>query len=498
MSSSMPLSALLASASRACDVASAHPYGFSQRVARTAVHLAEQLSVGELLVADLLLASLLWGAGTAAVAGNVGGVSGKDERPLFRHYAAERVFPQLDRAPRPGETDVRTGIFYRHHLPLAQFPTHSARWIGEAGFPRAGAIAGGMLRHPHSPLGAGDVRVAASILCVAWHMVALRWLSSNPQDTHAERATSLVGDTSWLDALSEDLFEEAVIPAARDLWTEDGFWAEMDAARTRSRIVLDDAQDDEHDEDVPSDAEVTTEQPAVSSVAARAQLLNTYRFSVGELQEVVPDFESSVERLLAPRLGAPHPGDAPLVSRVLGVMGRMVDARTAFDERHTDQVANLARELAILMRCSEADVQGVGLAANVYAVGKLALPTSLLLSPGALDDEQVLMIRETPRITQGILLPLARADAGDWVAAAAGYAERLDGSGYPEGARGAEIPLLARIVSVADTFQALIADRPYRRGHARARALHILQAQSGQLFDGVVTDTLEGLSRGQL
>jgi putative two-component system response regulator len=188
---------------------------------------------------------------------------------------------------------------------------------------------------------------------------------------------------------------------------------------------------------------------------------------------------------------------SPVLTRMMAMVGRMVDAKTTFDERHTYRVANLSREIAILMRCDEDQVEAVGLTAHVSGAGKLALPSSLLLSPGPLSADQRATLVEVPHITAGILAPIIDA-GGDWLKAAASVSERLDGSGYPLGARGSEVSQAARILAAVDTYEALIADRPYRQAHARARALHILQAQSGLLFDGVVTDTLEGLTRGEL
>jgi putative two-component system response regulator len=99
-------------------------------------------------------------------------------------------------------------------------------------------------------------------------------------------------------------------------------------------------------------------------------------------------------------------------------------------------------------------------------------------------------------ITRTTLAPL-RSIKGV-LADAASYAERLDGSGYPAGLRGDEIPMAGRLLAVVDSFEAMQRQRPYRPGYSRARALHILQAQSGKLLDGVITDLVEGIARGEL
>jgi HD-GYP domain-containing protein (c-di-GMP phosphodiesterase class II) len=113
-----------------------------------------------------------------------------------------------------------------------------------------------------------------------------------------------------------------------------------------------------------------------------------------------------------------------------------------------------------------------------------------------LDHLQRAILHTSPGLVRGLLEPLS--SLGGVVEAASCHAERLDGSGGPEGRASARIPMGGRVLAVVDTFEALISERPYRPAHARARALHILQAQSGRLFDGVVTDALEGLARGEL
>ena len=123
----------------------------------------------------------------------------------------------------------------------------------------------------------------------------------------------------------------------------------------------------------------------------------------------------------------------------------------------------------------------------------------LIDSMGQMDETlgaQRAQLADLPLVMRQTLLPMR--SLRPVLAEAGAYAERQDGSGAPEGLRGDDIPLLGRLLAVVDTYEALIADRPYRLAYSRARALHILQALSGRLFDGVITDLLEGITRGEL
>jgi HD-GYP domain-containing protein (c-di-GMP phosphodiesterase class II) len=500
--------AVLKTLGRACDLAAARPYGFSQRVARAALWMAEELGLPDEVCGDLLIAALCHSAGVAGVCGDLSRVLRKDERETLRLYPAEHVFALLDAAEPsvlgrkedelqgfgagafvdpdspntedglgdrfaldPEDEGERTGIFLRHYTILERFPALTGAWLARAGLGRAGEVAAGMF-DPWARAGrAAPYRLAAAVLGAAYHLVAMRWLAMSeqaPEQEMAQRAFALLGQGGWVEVLEGSRLSRGVVEAAASLWEEQSFWEEMEGARTSAWF-----------------------RPAPDAPAPGADLAPPQ-----ELGADVPDVQEAVERLLGPVYGERLSLDAPTLVGWFSLLGAMVDRKMLFDDGHSARVSNLSGELALLLGLDDAQVQEVRLAAWLYGVGRLGLPSALVESPSLLDHLQRAILHTSPGLVRGLLEPLS--SLGGLVEAASCHAERLDGSGVPEGRASARIPMGGRVLAVVDTFEALVSERPYRPAHARARALHILQAQSGRLFDGVVTDALEGLARGEL
>jgi HD-GYP domain-containing protein (c-di-GMP phosphodiesterase class II) len=117
----------------------------------------------------------------------------------------------------------------------------------------------------------------------------------------------------------------------------------------------------------------------------------------------------------------------------------------------------------------------------LHDIGKMALPDSILLKPGPLSEEEWRVMRLHPEYARQMLSPISYlAQAMDIPYR---HHERWDGSGYPGGMRGEEIPLSARLFAVVDVWDALTSDRPYRKAWDRERTLEYLRDQSGRLFD---------------
>lgn len=481
----LPLSETLRAVSRACDVASARPYGYAQRVARAALRLAQDSALPETLHGDLLMAAMWHSAGVAGVGGDVARLAFADERPLLRLYPADAVLNQLSiGAPLDADDETRTGVYVRHHLPLACFPRLSARWLHDAGLPDAAVLVAHMLELDGRARLARGPALASGMLSVAYHMVSVRWLAASTagvDEAQLQGAHALLDDTQWLKTLAGVLFEPELVELAQALWADEGFWLEMDATRTNALGR-------------------PTPTPSRSATPLNgeevAELLGSSTFSANELREDVPDIDVAIEALLAPRFGAQLPLDAPVLTDWFRMVGAMIDAKTTFAPGHAGRVVNMTRELASLLEVDDVEVQRLTLGAWLYGVGKLALSSVTLEQSGGLSHAQRAQLSDLPLVMRQTLLPMKA--LRPVLAEAGAYAERQDGSGVPEGLRGDDIPLLGRLLAVVDTYEALIADRPYRLAYSRARALHILQALSGRLFDGVITDLLEGITRGEL
>jgi hypothetical protein len=128
------------------------------------------------------------------------------------------------------------------------------------------------------------------------------------------------------------------------------------------------------------------------------------------------------------------------------------------------------------------------MAAYLHDIGKIGISEDILLKPGALEPDEMSQMRHHPLIGANILRPVAF----PWAIApvARHHHERWDGTGYPAGLRGDEIPMLARVLTVADAFEAMTADRPYRPPRTEAEALKELQRCAGSQFDPRCVDAL--------
>ncbi len=177
----------------------------------------------------------------------------------------------------------------------------------------------------------------------------------------------------------------------------------------------------------------------------------------------------------------------------LQVLADFVDAQSPYMAGHSRAVARLARHIGERIGLAPQQLDSLHLAALVHGVGRLALPCAILDKKGGLSGDEFAQLHAYPSLTREVFAPLR--DLAAIVDDASTHREKLDGSGYPEGRIGEHIPLFGRILAVADTFVALIADRPYRPAHSRSRAIAIIQAESARLFDGLVTDALEAVYR---
>jgi len=148
---------------------------------------------------------------------------------------------------------------------------------------------------------------------------------------------------------------------------------------------------------------------------------------------------------------------------------------------HALRVATLSVRIGAAFGLEPPELETLELAAKLHDVGKLAVPRSILAKPGPLDEEEWAAMRQHPAEGARLLAPYV--SSVELLAIVRSHHERWDGAGYPEGLRGEEIPLGARIVAVVDAFCAMIEPRPYRPTLDAAAARSELLAQSGRQFD---------------
>ena len=166
--------------------------------------------------------------------------------------------------------------------------------------------------------------------------------------------------------------------------------------------------------------------------------------------------------------------------------------------RHTERVGTMSAEIAMVLGHSPEDVSLIRRAAPLHDVGKIGIPDALLLKPSLLTEQEMAVMRTHTVIGASILggsaAPLLQLAA----VIARSHHERWDGKGYPDGLAGENIPLVGRILAVADTFDALTNDRPYRSAVSAAAALHEIADHSGTQFDPKAAEAFIHLVRANV
>ncbi len=170
----------------------------------------------------------------------------------------------------------------------------------------------------------------------------------------------------------------------------------------------------------------------------------------------------------------------------------MLEHRDLETQGHTERVAELAVRLG--RELGFPDLEGLRLGAYFHDLGKLALPDEVLKKPAALNTGEWRLVKTHPEVGFEILqdLPFLPQTALNVVLY---HHERWDGSGYPKGLKGEEIPLEARIFAVVDVWDALVSERSYKPAWPPERAREELRAQAGRTLDPKVVEAFLGLDR---
>jgi two-component system response regulator RpfG len=171
-------------------------------------------------------------------------------------------------------------------------------------------------------------------------------------------------------------------------------------------------------------------------------------------------------------------------------LARAIAYRDAGTSANLARLAQVAGMVAEEMGLFEDEVRMIELAAPLHDIGKIAIPDAVLMKPGPLDAGELEVMRRHPQIGYELLTGSQNRFIQVSATIALRHQERYDGSGYPDGLVGDEIPIEARIVAVADVFDALISKRPYKRAWTIDEALEYITQQSGKLFDPRCVDAL--------
>ena len=212
--------------------------------------------------------------------------------------------------------------------------------------------------------------------------------------------------------------------------------------------------------------------------AADRALLLAKRTGKGRVAVANPDAEEELARLQQSE-GSPAAVQA---------LAAAIEARDNYTHGHSDEVVRLATGVAMLLGLTADAVERVGHGALLHDVGKLAIPHEILHKDGTLDDAEWSVMAEHPVIGEGILrrlpqlaplAPIVRHEHEHW-----------DGTGYPDGLAGKQIPIGSRIILACDAYAAMTTERPYRAALGREEAMAELRARAGTQFDPTVVDAL--------
>ncbi len=173
-------------------------------------------------------------------------------------------------------------------------------------------------------------------------------------------------------------------------------------------------------------------------------------------------------------------------------LSRMVELRDPYTKGHSVRVAELMVFLGKNLGRSPYELQGLRLMGLLHDIGKVGIPTEILSKPGRLTSEEMELMRQHPEMSYQILKDISF----PWPVAdvVRHHHERLDGSGYPDGIEGDELPWQVRLMSVADLLEAMATDRPYRPGLGLERAVKELELNKGLLYDSKIVELVVRLA----
>ena len=165
-------------------------------------------------------------------------------------------------------------------------------------------------------------------------------------------------------------------------------------------------------------------------------------------------------------------------------LANALEAKDVYTRGHSERVGASSRRLALALGVAPSDAEIIARAGLLHDIGKIGIPEAVLRKSGSLTAEEWTLMRRHPVIGAQIVAPFEFFTAGATIIRH--HHERVDGTGYPDGLAGDTIPLGARIVAVADVYDALTSDRPYRAALSRDDALAVLHAEAGHGLDAAI------------
>lgn len=173
---------------------------------------------------------------------------------------------------------------------------------------------------------------------------------------------------------------------------------------------------------------------------------------------------------------------------LIEAFAKTIEASDNYTGGHVDRVMNYSMNIGRAIGMTSDELRTLRRAALLHDIGKIGVPSKILNKPGRLTDEERKVVEAHPVIAARIFSMVEEGSLKKSLDGIIYHHERIDGAGYPRGLKGDEIPLIARIIAIADTFDALTSDRPYRRGMELSAAVGILKEIKGSQLDSDLVD----------
>jgi HD-GYP domain-containing protein (c-di-GMP phosphodiesterase class II) len=175
--------------------------------------------------------------------------------------------------------------------------------------------------------------------------------------------------------------------------------------------------------------------------------------------------------------------DAIPMQKVALSLVTALGARDRHTRAHSDRVVQLTAELGLHIELSEYELEMLGLGAQFHDLGKIGIPDKVLRKPAAFEEDEWACMKRHAVIGEQIILAINGEKSPDIARTVRHHHEHFDGSGYPDGLRGSAIPLYSRIISLADSYDAMIETRAYHQPRLHREVMDILSSESGSKHD---------------
>ena len=227
----------------------------------------------------------------------------------------------------------------------------------------------------------------------------------------------------------------------------------------------------------------TTSQIAEGNLAVRATVRGGDEIAL--LGSNFNDMASNIEALVR-KLKKALRQNQELFLETIRTLAAAIDAKDPYTRGHSERVSSFSMAISRHLGLNQEEVFRVHIAAILHDVGKLGIRESILNKPGGLSDDEFEIMRQHPSIGAQIMSPIRMLK--DIIPGIRNHHETWDGTGYPDNLEGEQIPMVARIIGVADTFDAMTTTRPYQQAMTLDYVLAKMRSMSGSRFDPVVVD----------